>query len=476
MANLSKFFSAALEAAKKIEQNKGTMEQMRAALLKHGAKPAELQYTGYDDFAKRWSTRKERLGPSVDDKLTRDQVVNYLDRHQVQPGEVQYVGASGGSDADAEEIGHLAEQMILAHSANPDEARRARQEFRRLVGYDFHPDMYQLTRMTPEEIAQNWQSLDGSSADQDAELDAAISRVWDSELADRIGISREGDTKWGDYLSAPASDRYTEHLVTLPKYSEDNYDSPHWSEPNVLAHMRYDFDPDALRLEELQSDWLQTARERGFRWTPEEREAHTRKQIEVRKDYEDFRDKIKKNYEGYRLPMSPESGLGTGDYATLGIEDAQRFVDLHNRWMDLKNKTAWQQMALPRAPLSNVNDWTSMLARRALLEAALNDKPIVRITPGVLQDARYSGASEGRAKYYDQIVPNVFKKIIKPYGEAKIVPAYEYGDDPTRIAAVTTDRQPEEYHTVHIPLEMMEALQKAGKVPFFSHGGEVEHY
>src|SRR5207244_1149347 len=47
------------------------------------------------------------------------------------------------------------------------------------------------------------------------------------------------------------------------------YRSPHWDEPNVLAHVRFNDRTDAegkrvLFVEEIQSDWGQEGRRKGF--------------------------------------------------------------------------------------------------------------------------------------------------------------------------------------------------------------------
>ncbi|HWG75491.1 MAG TPA: JAB domain-containing protein [Steroidobacteraceae bacterium] len=52
--------------------------------------------------------------------------------------------------------------------------------------------------------------------------------------------------------------------------SDQNYRSPHWSEPNVLAHVRFDERRDTegrkvLHLAEVQSDWHQKGRKGGYR-------------------------------------------------------------------------------------------------------------------------------------------------------------------------------------------------------------------
>jgi hypothetical protein len=107
------------------------------------------------------------------------------------------------------------------------------------------------------------------------------------------------NTKYGGQYTLPGGENYRELLLTLPTesikkpykqwltehftgkdtpdarhaYEEQiepgtpNYQSRHWDEPNVLAHVRFD-DRDGgktLHIGEIQSDWHQSARDVGYR-------------------------------------------------------------------------------------------------------------------------------------------------------------------------------------------------------------------
>lgn len=88
-------------------------------------------------------------------------------------------------------------------------------------------------------------------------------------------------TKFSEY-ALPGGENYREVLFTLPRELVDDgngdvrwdreisYVSQHWDEPNVLAHTRLDDreTPDGKRvlfLEEVQSDWHQDGRKRGYK-------------------------------------------------------------------------------------------------------------------------------------------------------------------------------------------------------------------
>lgn len=94
-----------------------------------------------------------------------------------------------------------------------------------------------------------------------------------------------GDVQYAEYQTPGPSKNYRELLLTLPtaesRRDQENDVSPlergpntfqsrHWGEPNVLAHIRFSEREDAtgapvLHVQEIQSDWHQTGRKTGYR-------------------------------------------------------------------------------------------------------------------------------------------------------------------------------------------------------------------
>ena len=86
------------------------------------------------------------------------------------------------------------------------------------------------------------------------------------DMLDYINGMQDEKTKYSGY-TLPGGKNYTELLLTLPSKTEFN--SSHWDEPNILAHIRYNERTDAegkkvLFLEEVQSDWGQQGKKAGF--------------------------------------------------------------------------------------------------------------------------------------------------------------------------------------------------------------------
>ena len=84
--------------------------------------------------------------------------------------------------------------------------------------------------------------------------------------------SIEGGVKYSQY-TLPGGKNYKELLLTMPRKryrageTKEPYQSPHFDEPNILAHIRFDErmanGERILFLEEIQSDWAQQGKRQG---------------------------------------------------------------------------------------------------------------------------------------------------------------------------------------------------------------------
>jgi hypothetical protein len=129
------------------------------------------------------------------------------------------------------------------------------------------------------------------------------------------------------------------------------FQSSHWDEPNVLAHVRMNdrITPDGrklLHLEEVQSDWHQIGRRYGY-WTESDA-----------REYEDVRAKISE-MEG--------SSLGSVDSLTKdwSPEKAEEYKTARSREEELRLK---REKAVPEGPLSE--KWHDAVLRRMVKYAA----------------------------------------------------------------------------------------------------------
>jgi hypothetical protein len=160
---------------------------------------------------------------------------------------------------------------------------------------------------------------------------------------------------------------YTE-LAEINNKIVDNrvhYKSSHWDEPNILAHMRMNDrtidGKKSLHLEEIQSDWHQAGRDKGYRPEQEKKLASLVEQREA---------------------LQKEA-------STLSPSDA-RYKEIYKELPTLQtkiNNIGSGDVGVPDAPFKKT--WHELALKRALREAAEKGYDRLSWTPGEAQAARY---------------------------------------------------------------------------------------
>ena len=107
------------------------------------------------------------------------------------------------------------------------------------------------------------------------EMEAKYGTGWKPKLneveANQLKTMSENDrvatTKYSQY-QLPGGKNYKEILIKAPVVNSNNFNSSHWDEPNVIAHLRLNLRIFQGKLvtfmEELQSDWAREGRSKGF--------------------------------------------------------------------------------------------------------------------------------------------------------------------------------------------------------------------
>jgi hypothetical protein len=155
---------------------------------------------------------------------------------------------------------------------------------------------------------------------------------------------------------------YKELLLTLPFNLTGEYRSPHWTIPNVLAHIRFDERIDTegkktLFIEEIQSDWHQTGREKG---------------------YQDVIYHMTNEEYGELLKLQNKRQDRT-------LEDERRLEKL---WELYINTTKQKNIeAVPSVPFAK--NWEELTLKRAIAWAVDNGYERVAWTTGEMQAERY---------------------------------------------------------------------------------------
>lgn len=257
------FYSTVEDALEKISQEKGTPEQFKAMLLKNGAKQAEMDWMGFDEFAE---GKKSVTKTEIQDWINQNRIEVEEEEKSEKP-EIKWTEKDGNTIGSASKAG-----MNFLYSI------RKRDNY-----FAIYNDLTskQLSAVNTFEEAKNY-------------IENKIYK----------GYYLQGDTKYSQYqliggknykevlLTMPVKDKelkklenkYGEKWLTeatsdeIQKVQKENkgqgtFKSSHFDEPNILAHIRFNERTDSegnkvLFIEEIQSDWAQEGRKEGFKGEP----------------------------------------------------------------------------------------------------------------------------------------------------------------------------------------------------------------
>ena len=262
--------------------------------------------------------------------------------------------------------------------------------------------------------------------------DEKKARLQELRQKDRQAILSDLD----DEPSATLTDAEKKEMRRLKRQEEElgrlagrSYDSPHWQEDDVVAHARLSdreardsfthssgarADGKVLYIEELQSDWAQAGRRRGFGML--EPGSYSVKKNDIRR---------RTNREtGYTEPIDGyivvdqdgklvEQGIREG--ATSGV-----FESLEAAKERAEELSGTMRAGLPEGPLVGSTDkWTEATMRRLIRKAADEGYDYIAWTPGFIQRGRWG--EEGLVPFYDKMLPKATEKVAKKLDkEAKV--------------------------------------------------------
>lgn len=381
------FYSATEQAALNLGRNKGTGQSFINDLMKApDVKKEELQFTGLEDFL--------RDKPNV----TKQEVQDYLANNRVDVQEVTL----GGNTAPSQDLLSWMNSRSIMTPRNPEGWQELSEKLER------YAQQHQKAQGAPE-TSQRYFTLSEEAGRISEGLDA--------------GGSAAGATKYDKYTLA-GGDNYREILLTLPenmsaydKYSKSlrekygqggfanlpltdierarldkfyagedvsPYKSSHFDQPNILAHMRVNDRIDAdgkkmLLVEEIQSDWHQAGREKGYK----------------------TKESLEKWYNQNKLDDDPP-------FADLNSE--QRSVIERNRRAGMGGDNA-----VPDAPFKDT--WYQLALKRLTKYAADNGYDRIGLTTGRQQADRFNLAESFDAMNYKKNKDGTYALAVKPKGE-----------------------------------------------------------
>lgn len=396
------FFSRVDEAAQELPRTKGTGKEFMAELKKQpGVKKAEL-----DD-------RKLSEIESAP-KMTKQEFLKKLEEKPAP--KVEETIKANPTDKDLDE---MAEGLI-----EKEAMERANDEFGKVSKYnreewtdfyegavkylkDYEYDSYlrDAKRYIEEEGGQGFPKftdpmlrLPGGENYREILLKLPFKKTTEDEARAIVGDalwSRMNPDQRREYMSYPTE-----------AAKKAQYKSRHWDEPNVLAHIRVQdrAGPNGekiLHVEEIQSDWHQAGRKKGYATGKEEQDyIDYLKDLELRAKNEAKQDFISEGMAHDRAEVLAER------MAKRLAEDPRHLSDYFGedaraKRMELHQARINARDAVPDAPFKK--NWHELATKRIMDYAIENGYDKVAITPGIEHVKRYEDAMR---KVVDEIAYN----------------------------------------------------------------------
>lgn len=194
-------------------------------------------------------------------------------------------------------------------------------------------------------------------------------------------------------LQTPGGSNYREFIISMPQMGGP-YKSPHWgSEPNVVAHYRTTDrqGPNGEKIrhvEEIQADWAQQGRKKGYREGPIPEE------VPFREDDFDRLDKLlaRENYLGYSDAHAARMAIRSdpAELARAGNPELVRLGEAYRAHHASLTAIREAQAKIPPTPYPSTPGWAGLALKRILRRAAEEGYDAVTWTTGETQNARYN--------------------------------------------------------------------------------------
>lgn len=357
------FYSAAKQAVDAIQQPKGTGDQFLKQIEKTpGVKPDEIKWTGLDEFLK---SKKS---------VTKAEVQEYLDKNRVEVKEItlnegarpyRYVTADEwqGAINDAERVGNFdeAERITAAWEDFELGAGGNKPKFAKytLPGGENYREV--LLTLPPKQTGQSQIAFKTTEDADNFLTDMSISGFED------MNYGRLNDTNVVEFDGAIPSNvtqmirNNDGDIIAGKEMAGSTYGSSHFEQPNILAHLRVNDRIDAdgkkvLFVEEVQSDWHQAGRKKGY--------------ASADKPYEVF---------------DPKDGKPIATFATE--KEAKAYADELGPQVDYAKSEG-----VPDAPFKTT--WSELAMKRAIQMASEGGYERIAFTTGKTQAERFDLSKE----------------------------------------------------------------------------------
>jgi len=422
------FYSALTRSAMEAKRTIGTAAEWLNTLRNMpGVKKEEMEWSGLEEWIN-----------GLDHRATQAEVVDYLQKNEIEVQDVVKGAEFEGQDTPAQALKRQNDDLVVKISA-----------------LGFAPSMYDGTsdmflyrndvNETYRHVGTNvgrWKDFATGAWAPDA-----VAKLADELRAVRqemINVSwkrdRNAATQYDQYTT-PGGENYRELLMTLPAqpspdagprgwgdtgggtYDTVNYHSSHWDEQNILAHVRFDERTDAdgkhvLFIQEIQSDWHQAGRKRGYN-EPDTMQKYMEAKKRKGQAREEAAAALRRNdYLGFdQVVDAAEAVRSHPDWLQRWhVEDAadvaaiQEYVDAHQ-----EVERFGKMSDVPDAPFKTT--WPELAFKRMIRWAAQHDFDRIAWTPGQIQADRYDLSKQvGSVIATRERSDTVWLEIRKPNG------------------------------------------------------------
>ena len=393
------FKSTAKEGLSKIQQKAATPEQWVKMITDKGGKGTsqELEWLGLQDYLNEW--KKENKSKSVPKEV----VEQYINDNQIEIVEVTK-GKNNKKPLSQEEdnrYGELSRRLRNGETLTEEEieerkgyvARENAEIIRDTSSYSSYTleggENYREVLLTLPSKSKKLLRLpnkgklvsnDFSDYSPLLEMDGYTEVEW---FSDDYSIGKKEDGTYTVVTNPNNSFKYTdvntyedarneiENEIKRNDSKEGDYNSSHWDESNILAHLRINERtlPNGERvmfIEEVQSDWAQEGKKKGFgKATPVNRE-----DVEivssgewVSSDWDGAEYRLTLNIRGEEIYTAYRTKSVSDESINLAIESQiQRALDAYNNNLGLGRT--------PDMPYKKTDQWVGMAMRRVMQMAA----------------------------------------------------------------------------------------------------------
>ena len=408
------FYSAVEKAALNVQRNSGSGQAFLNDITKgENVKLDEIKWMGLDDFLK---GKKN---------VTKQEVQDFVQNNRVDVQEVALGTPTESPEiaAKRERFQVLSDKMEREDGLMPQDMAEADKLQQELSAYpnpylsnkEAKYDKYQLPggnnyreillTLPPKQTGASQISFKSSNDVENFLTDMSLTGY---EKLDYGRIDDGNVVEFGGSIPSNVMQIVRNNdgdIIAGKSTAGSTYGSSHFEEQNILAHLRVNDRVDAdgkkmLLIEEVQSDWHQAGREKGY-----QRKDLTPDQIELKYIPPNVPEgQNPANYPGYYEAFDKNTGAFVGRHSgSLSQEQAMR---------DAVSSANQFKTGVPDAPFKDT--WYQLALKRALRYATDNGYDRVGLTTGTQQAERYDLSKQiSKVKYFDE--PNSEKGVLHAY-------------------------------------------------------------